>query len=354
MTRCILTAALLTATTAGIAAAEPPKEFVLEQVTVKDPMVNNMVAGTLYKPKGWKFDGGMKWYPETYHQVCFEARVSDPNGPQQYEALPWCSCIWLTQTIVPIPRMSNYIGCLFLEPMTPAEVNEKLMVATTRKQYKPRVVKHYDMPEVAKFFSKALGGAEVKATRTRVEYKLDGKTVEEDFYLVLGYSSSNILGSTCTVWGPVVPPFALRAARGELDDATPRLLSIAHSGWLNPKWADEVGYVQSLFIKRMYKASADAVELSKRISANNDYILGIMRESRDYRNAVEDRAAKNFSDYIRGVQEYGGNGSHYTLPSGYSYAWASGNGTVVLTNNANYNPNVGGTGTWTLLKPVTR
>jgi hypothetical protein len=39
-----------------------------------------------------------------------------------------------------------------------------------------------------------------------------------------------------------------------------------------------------------------------------------------------------------------------SLPSGYNYVWAGSNGQYVLSNNAGYNPNVGGTTNWTLIK----
>jgi hypothetical protein len=197
---------------------------------------------------------------------------------------------------------------------------------------------------------------QVRATRTRVEYRLNGRPVEEDFYMILGYSSVNLgFGNVLTVWWPVVPPFALRAARGELDAATPQMLAVAHSTWLNPKWIAEVVYVQDLFRQRMNNASANAVNLSKHLSAVNDSIMNMIRESYEYRQRVTDRAHQKFSDYILGVQVYTGAGRPVQLPSGYNHAWAGSNGTYVLSNQPNFNPNNGhGNVTWTRLQPVTR
>jgi hypothetical protein len=328
----------------------------MEQVAVRDPVAKNMVAGTFLKPKGWKSTGGMKWYMESTHQVCFEAKVYNPDGLEQYEALPWCYCTWMTRPIFPLRPMSNYLGNQVLPPMAPKDVIEKVSLPAARKGLNPRVVGHRDMPDVAKYFAAASGSNNVRATRTRVEYRLNGQWVKEDFYLILSYTSMDIGGgNVTTLWGPVVPPFALRAAKGELDAATPKLLAIAHSGWINPKWADEVAYVQSLFMKRMNNGIVDAGKLSKQISANNDHILNLMRQSRETRWAAEDRAAKNFSDYIRGVQVYaGGGGRNVQLPGGYSHAWAGSNGTYVLSNDPNFNPNDSGNTTWTQLRAVTR
>jgi len=343
MNRFFLTAALIATSAVVSAAAEKPLQ--LEKVSVNDPMVSDMQAGTIFKPAGWKFSGGMKWYSESYHQVCFEAKIYDPNSTEQYEALPWSTAAWFSNPIFPMKEGTNYMGSIVLKPRTPQEVIEQLTVPSFRKGAK--VVGHYPMPEIAKIFEKSLGTT-VKACRTRIAYSIGNQPVEEDIYLILSYSSANIGGGNIsTIWQPVVTPFALRAAKGELDAATPKLLAIAHSGWINPKWADQVGYVKSLFIKRMYNSIEDAGKLSNQISANNDYVLGLMRASREYKAAAEDRSAKNFSDYIRGVGTYSGGGHNYTLPNTHSYAWADGKGKVVLTNDASYNP-----ACWTQLTPA--
>ena len=51
-------------------------------------------------------------------------------------------------------------------------------------------------------------------------------------------------------------------------------------------------------------------------------------------------------------QAYSGGGSTYVLPSGYSNAWASSNGQVILSNVTNFDPNTVGTATWTPLNPA--
>jgi hypothetical protein len=333
MNRILLTAAVLA--TSAILAPAAEKPLVLEKVAVYDPMVNNMLAGTIMKPSGWKIVGGMKWYTEYYHQVCFEAKIYDPNSFEQYEALQWVSATWLSNPIFPMNEGQNYMGSIVLKPRTPEQVIEQLTVPVIRKG--ARIVDHYPMPEIAKLFEKSTGG-KVLACRTRIAYTINGQPVEEDLYLILSYAQADIGGGNIsTIWQPVVAPFALRAGKGQLDAATPKLLAIAHSGWLNPKWCDQVGYVKSLFVQRMYQGIEDAGRLSRQISANNDYILGIMRASREYRNAVESRAAQNFSDYIRGVATYSGGGYNYTLPYNYSYAYGNGS-SVILTNDPSYNP----------------
>ncbi len=91
----------------------------------------------------------------------------------------------------------------------------------------------------------------------------------------------------------------------------------------------------------------------QRIAASNDAIRSLIRESYEHRQQATDRTAKNFSNYIRGVQEFTSGSTSYVLPNSRKYAWVDGLGNVVMSDDAGLNPNVSGrTGRWTQLKPV--
>lgn len=64
-----------------------------------------------------------------------------------------------------------------------------------------------------------------------------------------------------------------------------------------------------------------------------------------------DRIAEGYSDYTLGYQNYTdpNTGEVYKLSSGYENAWTDNNGSVVLSNDAGYDPNVGGTSSWSSL-----
>lgn len=336
-------------------ADEPNPPLELELVTVRHPAIFNMAAGQFLIPREWKYQGGLQNYPWAWHQVCLEATVSNPNSLEQLEFLRWSHCVWHTAHAFPTPRMQlDRAGLFSLEPMTPREVIEKVTLPQARKGLNARVISHDDLPDVARALSAFVGpGAVVKAGRTRVAYKVNGKPVEEDFYQALYYIPANIGAGQSTFWGPVAPPFSLRAAQGELDGATPHMLAIHHSFWVNPKWADEVAKTQALFYWRVSNQTINEAMLSKRIAANNDAIRSMIRDSYESRQRATDRAAKNFSDYIRGVQEFTSGSTSYVLPNTRKYAWVDGLDNVVMSDDAGFNPNVSGrTGRWTQLKPV--
>ncbi|MEW6215835.1 MAG: hypothetical protein AB1478_11655 [Nitrospirota bacterium] len=77
-------------------------------------------------------------------------------------------------------------------------------------------------------------------------------------------------------------------------------------------------------------------------------ISDMMMQSYYQRQAVNDRIADNFSQYIRGVDEYYNpiEQKPVELPSGYQNAWANSLGEYILSDNHNFNPNIGSNLNW--------
>ena len=70
------------------------------------------------------------------------------------------------------------------------------------------------------------------------------------------------------------------------------------------------------------------------------------------RQRASDRIARNFSDYIRGVERYIDPyaGKEVELPAGYGNAWANNLGEYIITESPSYNPNVGSNLSWRRIK----
>lgn len=350
MSKLMHTAACLL-TAAAAAQAQP---LVLEKHTVRDPMVNNIEAVKFLKPKGWKVEGGVKWYPNLSHQTCFEVKVSNPDGAEQFETFPFALGAWITNPIMPMQRGSNYMGNVILEPIDePAEVIRRLTLPEFRGRLRPRITGTTEMPEVAKALSQANGGVRVRSQKVRVEYELDGKMMEEDFYLSIFSVTADIGGaSRSTIWGPAWTPFSLRAEKGKLDAATPLMLAMANSATLDATWFGAYKYVCDLFMKRMNQNIMDAKRLSDIIARNSEEIRQMYSDAYKARSESQDRMSRNFSNYIRGVEQYTSPFESHPvqLPSDYKYAWTSAQGSYVLSNDAGFNPNVGSMTDWRLMK----
>jgi hypothetical protein len=61
------------------------------------------------------------------------------------------------------------------------------------------------------------------------------------------------------------------------------------------------------------------------------------------KEAMNDRVSTQFSEYVRGVDSYYNplEEKNVELPTGYDNEWVNGNGEYVLSDNPNYNPNIG-------------
>jgi len=186
----------------------------------------------------------------------------------------------------------------------------------------------------------------------RVEYAVNGETVEEDFYLSIVVNSTQVPGFNAVFygWGTPLPPFSLRAAKGKLDAATPTLLAIANSFQETPKWSAEITHYRQEF-QRIITEGAGT--LSRITSETNDAIFKMHSDQYWKQQASQDRLARQYSDSIRGVGQYESPYQNYPvqLPSGYKYVWGSSSGGYILSNDAGYDPNVGSTTTWQQLKP---
>ena len=97
---------------------------------------------------------------------------------------------------------------------------------------------------------------------------------------------------------------------------------------------------------------AAAGALSKQIASVNDEISKSTSDAWRDQQATYDRVYGEISNQIRGVESYENpfEGHAVELPNDYSYAWVSSSGEYALTDSAGFNPNVGSTIEWRLLK----
>ena len=99
---------------------------------------------------------------------------------------------------------------------------------------------------------------------------------------------------------------------------------------------------------------ANAGALSRAISRSNDAFDAALTQSWKTRQQAEDRASREFSEYIRGTENYNDptSGHSVELPGGYDHAWANSLGEYVLSNNAGFDPNQHSNNDWVAIDPV--
>ncbi len=121
---------------------------------------------------------------------------------------------------------------------------------------------------------------------------------------------------------------------------------------VNLQWFNKYTQLwQALYQMQMQRIKT-AGRISQIISQTHNEISDMMYQSWVRRQASEDRIHKQWTQSIRGVEEYYNPIERrlVDLPSGYREAWINSHGEYLLTNNPNYNPNVQVGGNWQKLQ----
>ena len=144
------------------------------------------------------------------------------------------------------------------------------------------------------------------------------------------------------------PEGASRKIEERLDGLADLFKTMLFSFRLNPQWY--AGYMQlsQSMIQGQIQHIHQIGQLSRQISQNSNQISDMLMDSYNQRQATMDRLATNFSQSIRGVDEYYDpfEARGVELPSGYTQAWANPLGEYIVSDDPNYDPNLGSNQNW--------
>ena len=181
--------------------------------------------------------------------------------------------------------------------------------------------------------------------------------MEEEIYTVVQSYSFPIQ----TMAGPVTNMnwyvdhiFSFKAAKGELERHAKTFQAIAYSFRLNPDWFNRYNQVVEYLIKKQIQQIHSVGELSRIISQTSSEIRERSMQSYYERQAVNDRIADRFSQYIRGVDKYYNpiEEKAVELPAGYDNVWTNSLGEYVLAESPSFNPNIGSNLNWERIERV--
>jgi hypothetical protein len=324
-------------------------------VRVFDPAARTH-AFTLSIPAGWRLRGSMVWDLRYSNVASAQVQVFNPRGPESIETFKLVPHVWDDNGISGFPEGSTYLGMVVARPRDARAYLQQLVIPTFRGRTGFRVVGGTRLTKVAR----AIGARANKlgfgtrttfdAARVRIAYRIGNRAVEEDFYALVGYTTSPILPGRL-LWTPV-SLYSFRGARGGLNRSASLLHAIENSVRINLRWYQDYLYVQKLWIDGQMASIRAAGELSRIISRNNDAITNSIRSAYNTRQEAYDRISDSFSEQIRGVETYRNpfDGRDVQLPSDYSFAWVSETGEYVLANDAGFDPNVGSTVNFRLMR----
>ncbi|MEW6444298.1 MAG: hypothetical protein AB1640_25415 [bacterium] len=330
------------------------------KVSVQDQP--NGIGGEAFSflcPAGWQTEGGMLWRDHPAMPATVHLRVFNPQGLEQLESFPTLGFSWggLLKPELGFPAGANYMGNEVRPPVeTAMQYLKEIIVPRYRGNVRARQIGEQELPEWAKAVSQQTEqtpGVQLKshAGKIRLAYTVDGQAVEEDLYCVL--QTVLLPGANNMYIQSGERVHGMRAASGRLDESTRMMQTMVTSVRANPQWFNQYQQVCQALQKMQMQKIRTAGQISRIISESNREISDMMQASWERRQESEDRISRKWSETIRGVDTYYNPVEQrpVELPSGYRHAWVSGNGDIVVTDQASFNPNVELGGNWQTMQP---
>jgi hypothetical protein len=311
-------------------------------------------------PVEWQFEGGIRWVLDNPGMPAVASfKVRNPNGLEEFEVFPNQAFFWTNNplTISLFPIGSRYFGNEVRPPVGALEALKTIVIQRFRQNVNNlRIVNEKHLPDLAKALGASAQSQPGVSTssdgaKIRIEYDENGIAIEEEIYAVvelISFPIQTITGIKNNIIWFVDYIFSFKAKKGELDDKAKLLQTIAFSFQLNPQWFNKYNQVIEYLARRQIQQIQSIGHLSRIISQTSNEISDMMMDSYYRRQAVNDEISKNFSQYIRGVDEYYDpiEKKEVELPSGYRNAWTNSLGEYILTDDLSFNPNIGSTQNW--------
>ncbi len=317
-------------------------------------------AFRLLIPKTWEFEGGVNWpmsNPGMPAVIAF--RAFNPQGAEAFEVFPNIPCYWSNNPMVMafLPQGGSYFGSEVRPPAPAVDILRELVLPRHRADASGLEILSQeplpDLPEQVRSSGPAApdGLTTADGGRIRVRYRIGDEEIEEEFYGVVEVARlqmPSMMGMMESVNWSAGYLFSFRALAGHLDRLADSFLSIVRSFRLDPQWFNRYIQVSQGLIQNQNRQIQQAGQVSRIISRTNDEISGMIRSSYEARQATMDRLSSQFSQAMRGVDQYHDSHKGYDveLPGGYEHAWSTALGEYILTDDPNFNPNIGSNMDW--------
>jgi hypothetical protein len=332
--------------------------------TYVDKQGTGLEAFSFLMPSDWSFDGGMYWILDNPAMPSVTAfRVFNSKGKEQFEVFPNHCFFWTTslQLLSMFPPGSRYFGSIVKQPITARNALRNIILPEQRKGFQAlKVLKDENVPELpgalgAGKQAQGAGNSEATGAKLRVSYLKDGVAIEEEFYAVVesfSFPVQSMYGTFYnTIWY-VDYIFSFKAETGKLESNTKIFQTITSSFKLNPKWYAKYSNVIEYMARQKITQIKSVGEFSRMLSQISDKISEEKMQQFKANSDVYDRVSQKFSDNTLGIDRYYDpyEGKEVELPSGYNQAWSNNNGEYIMSDNPNFNPNVGSNLNWEPMK----
>ncbi|MFK7894456.1 MAG: hypothetical protein AB8G23_01400 [Myxococcota bacterium] len=346
--------------------------IVFREETLTDPGMNNTVVSTVLVPEGWKTEGGAIRPGSTLFNmpVLIDYLIESPDGRSMH-FFPSLSFEFNTQQnqfggpapkklqplqsgnfYYPLPE-SPGAWMVDLASLNPAEgvtdlnlVSEEDMPEIT-SALRQQNAQRYQMTEQMNQTTASMGfGSEfdTQATKVVLEYKKDGRVIEETVVMTWLYEVMINQGQVTGGSWNVLSMQSMGGPKGTNYLEDPALNAIYQSVRMNPKWTAEMNKYWMELARIKHKGNMAAIKSAGKISQiqaeSSAAVSDIIMKGWTDRNASSDRIQAKTVDAIQEQTVYNTpSGEEVKLPSFYENVYTDGNGRYLLHNDAMYEPN---------------
>lgn len=310
-------------------------------------------------PADWQFEGGMRWNSDNPAMPANTAlKAYNPNGHEAFEVFENHAYFWTSNPglLQMFPPGSKYYGSIVKQPVNALAALKNIIIHEHRgKMANLNITREEELPGLAKALTTGHAG-EATGGRIRITYSLDSTLIEEEFYAVVekvSFPIQSMYGVFYNTLWFVDYIFSFKAESGQLDSNAKLFETITTSFKVNQNWQAKYDHLIEYLAQQEIKHIHNVGEFSRMLSRMSDQMSDEKLQQFESRNSVYDKVSENFSDHMRGVEKYYDpfGERQVDLPSGYGHAWCNNLGEYIVTDNPNYNPNVGSNLTWKSMDP---
>lgn len=354
-----IAALLILAVSASLSMAEAPSILKLNKFSYIENKVTGIEAFSLLIPEGWSFSGGIDWDLSNPGMPAFAAfTVSKGSGPEEMEVFPRQPFFWTNNQMLlaTFPVGSKYFGNEVSPVKGASDSLERIIIPRFRKNAKGlKITEKKPAPELAAQVKEQNMQQGVNMTTDaasiRIEYSENKKTFEEEIWgavISWSFSMPTMAGVVTNTNWTIDYVFSFKAEKGKLDQNSKLFQAMISSFRLNPLWFSKYQQLTDYLIKAQIQRINHIGEISRIISRTSNEISDMNMRAYNQRQKAYDNMSENFSDYVRGVERYynPSESRNVELPSGYRSAWANSSGEYVMSEQEDFNPNIGSNLNW--------
>ncbi|MCA1762881.1 MAG: hypothetical protein ABR574_13615 [Cryomorphaceae bacterium] len=345
----------------------------LRKVSFNDRENNNMPAYTLALPASYAFEGNVYW--ET------QAGIYVPNAHgQAYNQATKTGIVFFPSVSFKSQSGPNYAQYTQMMGNTGGDVRmmptdqaiEQIVLPYVRSQKgNINIEGGRSIPNLEKqLWPQDASQAKSDGFMYSYTYQADGETYKAELYAVRFAFDMPVSGSygqdMITRWG-LGRIFEISAPASTFDREKAELMQIVKSVKTNPEWQALCRQIDRQKAREIDNMAANsAAQHQNRMRQNQDAFDATQRAHSDLQNTYDqgnqawmnnqrtiDAGHQNSVNSIHGYENYTdpNTGDNYTLDNPNKYNWTNGNGEVISTDDAFYNPERYNSGSYYQLDP---